>query len=77
MNDNFMNLLRQLNLDEKTDVYHGDLIDIEADGESHVWLFNVEFDAPLEIDDFVLFHQQIVDLPKRIQSIQKADLRVS
>ena len=77
MNDNFINLLKQLDLQDKTDVYHGDLIEIIADSGTHSWLFDVEFSEPISISDFELFHQRITLLPHKIKSIQSADMKVT
>ena len=76
MNDNFKNLLKQLDLLDKTDVYHGDLIEIIADSADNSWLFDVEFDEPISISDFELFHKRITLLPNKIKSINKADLKI-
>ena len=77
MNDNFRNLLKQLDLLDKSDIYNGDLIEIEADSANHSWLFNVEFDHPISIEDFELFHEKIVELPKKIKSVSKTEMVVS
>jgi DNA polymerase-3 subunit alpha (Gram-positive type) len=76
MNDNFKNLLKQLDLLDKTDVYHGDLIQIIADSANNSWLFEVEFDEPISISDFELFHKRIQLLPHKISSINEAELSV-
>ena len=77
MNDNFLNLLKQLNLHDKADVYNGDLIEIEADSVNHGWLFKVAFDHPLSIEAFETFHDAVVRLPDNIASIQSAELVVT
>lgn len=77
MNDNFRNLLEQLDLQDKTNIYHGDLIEIVVDDEQHCWLFRVEFKQPLAIEDFELFHQRITVLPTKFSSITKAELKVT
>ncbi len=74
MNNNFKNLLQQLDLLEKTDIYNGDLIEIIADKNS--WLFDVEFDEPMSISDFELFHKRIKLLPRKIKSIKNTELTV-
>ncbi|AIO19610.1 DNA polymerase III PolC-type [Candidatus Izimaplasma bacterium HR1] len=76
MNDNFLNLLKQLNLQEKTDIYNGDLVEILIDPTTDSWLFDVEFDEPISISDFEAFHLQIQELPKEIKSCKKAELTI-
>jgi DNA polymerase-3 subunit alpha (Gram-positive type) len=77
MNDNFLNLLKQLDLQEKTDVYNGDLNEIIIDTANESWLFDVAFNQPMSIADFEMFHQKIMELPTKISSIKKADMKVS
>jgi len=77
MNDNFKNLLKQLDLLDKTDVYQGDLIKIDVDSADDSWLFEVEFDKPITIRDFEYFHNKVKLLPSKITSINKAGLNVA
>ena len=77
MNDNFRNLLEQLDLQDKTTIYQGDLIEIVVDDAQHGWLFRVEFNHPLAIEDFEVFHHRITKLPEKFPSITKAELNVS
>ncbi len=76
MNDNFLNLLKQLNLQEKTDIYNGDLVEIIVDPTTNSWLFDVEFDEPISISDFETFHRQIKDIPSQIKSCNKAEMTI-
>ena len=76
MNDNFLNLLKQLELQEKTDIYNGDLIEIIIDPANDSWLFDVEFDEPISISDFEKFHEKIKGLPNKIKSCKKTALTV-
>ena len=76
MNNNFKNLLTQLDLLEKANVYDGELLEIVVDEADKSWLFDVEFENPMSISDFELFHQRIKAVPQKISSIDYAELRV-
>ena len=76
MNDNFRNLLAHLKLLDHETLFDGNLNEIIVDDEHHQWIFDVEFNEPLEIDDFELFHERIIELPTTVKSITKAELRL-
>ena len=65
MNDNFMTLLKQLDLDDKADVYQGDLVEILVNEANNSWLFDISLDEVLSIDDFETFNEKIESLPKK------------
>lgn len=81
MNSNFKNLLEQIGLLDKQDVYDGDLIEILIDEADNSWLFDIELDKPLKIEDFVTFNECISKLPekkifKKELSVEKVRLKI-
>lgn len=75
MNKNFMNLLEQLKLLEKRDLFNGDLISVSVDEPNKCWLFDIEFDKPLKIDDFKLFTDSLGVFTKKF-SVEDVRLNI-
>lgn len=76
MNSNFLNLLKQIELLDKQDVFNGDLIEISVDEANESWLFDIEFHSPLHIDDFLLFHNQLEKLKEKLPSVKDVQLHI-
>ncbi len=76
MNSNFKNLLKQIELLDKQDIYDGELIELLIDEADKSWLFDIEFDAPLKIDDFVLFNEHLKKLTAKTPSVENVRLKL-
>ena len=81
MNGRFKKLLEMLDLKEKENQYKGRIKDFYVTTTQYnandSWYFDVEFERPLEIEEFKVFTERLELLPMKVKSIKNILYKIS
>ena len=62
----YQKLLKLLHLDEQSFTMSGSLSDVNVDAKTKTWFFNISFDTPPLIEEFMRFHERLLGLKHQL-----------
>lgn len=81
MKDRFLRLLEMLKLQDKINIYNGELRNFEVittvNNANDSWFFDIALQKPIDIEDFKILGDRIRQLPKVIKGVSNADYKIS